>query len=225
MAVSDFKPFSVSINITNNDNTAEVYRVKFISHPITVGASLHLYSTVWSLSGVWFYCCGLLPYMWMVWTNACLSQLHQTLHINVYPSWVKHWKFSSWPVQQEFLRNRLISMWTKTCFVKSFSWQRWFIWNGLFIRELAAQISHICFYIGVKWLCLVLTPSLLIIISIVLWSSPGAAMLFLLLTWSGNLLHKKPNPTFTISTDFLPQCAWQAVDLRSIPSIFHLYPT
>lgn len=124
VAVSDFKPFSVSINITNNDNTAEVYRVKFISHPITVGASLHLYSTVWSLSGVWFYCCGLLPYMWMVWTNACLSQLHQTLHINVYPSWVKHWKFSSWPVQQEFLRNRLISMWTKTCFVKSFSWQR-----------------------------------------------------------------------------------------------------
>lgn len=71
VVVFDFKFFFVFINIINNDNIVEVYRVKFISYFIIVGVSLYFYFLVWSLSGVWFYCCGLLFYMWMVWINVC----------------------------------------------------------------------------------------------------------------------------------------------------------
>ena len=72
MTVCVFNPISSSINITNIDNTLQVYKVRFLVRPITVATSLHHCLALWNLSVGWFLCFDPSLYSWMVWANCRL---------------------------------------------------------------------------------------------------------------------------------------------------------
>ena len=72
MTVCVFNPISSSINITNIDNTLQVYKVRFLVRPITVATSLHHCLALWNLSVGWFWCLDPSLYSWMVWVNCRL---------------------------------------------------------------------------------------------------------------------------------------------------------
>lgn len=87
--MSDFKPFSVSINITNNDKTAEVYRSSQVYQPPhycgrKFASLLHSMEYKWCM----------IPLLWTVALSvdgldkrlSVSPQPHQSLHIYLYPS-------------------------------------------------------------------------------------------------------------------------------------------